>query len=290
MTGGTGFLGSALRERLEQRGDRITCVSRSKTGVVNLTTFVSEDHLNDLPPHDAVINLAGESVVGLWTRSKREAIYHSRVDLTHRISAWISESQTKPSVYLSGSAVGIYGDSGDREVAEGADVSGAGGFLAKVCRDWEAAAFSAAWRGTRTVLLRTGQVLDPGGGYLKAALPMMRRFPIVILGSPKSYFPWISLDDWIGLALWALDGDEVNGPLNMVAPTPTTQGRLTQGIARILGKRVWGHIPRWMLRLGAGEFGASIAASQRVLPAKATSAGYQFGDDTIEDYLDSIHL
>ncbi|HWA83201.1 MAG TPA: NAD-dependent epimerase/dehydratase family protein, partial [Fimbriimonadaceae bacterium] len=182
MTGGTGFLGTALRQRLEELGHATTCLSRTRAESAGPTTFVLYERLDRLEPHDWVINLAGESVVGLWTRAKRRAIYESRIETTRRLADWIEKSPEKPSVFLSGSAVGIYGDAGDAPIAESADVSRAPGFLAKVCRDWEHAASSAAWRGTRTVLLRTGQVLDPGGGFLAKALPMMRRFPIVVLG------------------------------------------------------------------------------------------------------------
>lgn len=284
MTGGTGFLGTALRLRLERQGHAITCLSRSVREPTGSTTFVREEALSSLPPHDWVINLAGESVVGLWTLPKRRAIYSSRIDITRQIAEWIERSDEKPRVFLSGSAVGIYGDAGDQELTENADVSRASGFLAKVCRDWEHAASSASWRGTRTVFLRTGQVLDPSGGYLGKALPMLRRFPIVILGPRESYFPWITLSDWAGLVIHALGNEEVAGPLNLSAPQPVTQEESTQIFAARLKKRVWGRVPRWMLKLAAGEFGDSITFSERVIPERALATGYKFEYETLRDY------
>lgn len=284
MTGGTGFLGTALRLRLEREGHAITCLSRRTREPAGSTTFVHEEALCSLPPHDWVINLAGESVVGLWTVAKRRAIYSSRIDITRQVADWIEKSDEKPQVFLSGSAVGIYGDAGDRELTESADVTRTPGFLAKVCRDWEHAACSASWRGTRTVFLRTGQVLDPSGGYLGKALPMLRRFPIVILGPRESYFPWIALSDWVGLVLHALESEEAAGPLNLSGPQPVTQEESMQVFAARLKKRVRGRVPRWMLKLAAGEFGESITFSERVVPEKALATGYKFEFETLRDY------
>jgi len=287
FTGGTGFLGAALRKRLGDAGHGITCLSRSRTGSEGATTFLGLDSLKDLGPHDAVVNLAGGSVVGLWTRSKRKAIYDSRIVTTRRIADWIEASSKKPDVFLSASAVGIYGDGGSTALTEGADTAHVKGFLAKVCRDWEHAAMPAAWRGTRTVLLRTGQVLDPGGGYLAKALPIMRRFPIVVLGRKQAYFPWIALEDWISLVTHAITNEAVNGPLNLASPSPVTQEELVRVIAAKLGKRVWGGVPSWALRLAAGEFGSSMTFSVRAIPEKAIASGFEFAYSRLEPYLSS---
>jgi uncharacterized protein (TIGR01777 family) len=282
MTGGTGFLGSALRRRLEAEGHSITVLSRSKDGVVGSTTFVRS--LEDLGPHDAVINLAGETVAGFWTKKKKQAIYDSRIDTTRELVEWMDKQPVKPSVFLSSSAVGIYGDRGAEELTEKSDLAGPEDFLAKVCRDWEQAAMTAAWKGTRTVLLRTGHPLDPSGGYLGTVLPMMRRFPIVILGSRDAYLPWIALSDWVELVIWALGEESVSGPLNMSAPNPATQEEFTQAAAAYLKKRIWGRVPKWAIRLGTGEFGSAITTSERAIPAKARDGGFRFGCMRIDEY------
>jgi len=288
MTGGTGSLGNALRARLVESGHSITCLSRRRTGSEGATEFVPDGSLREIVRCDAIINLAGESVVGLWSRSKRRRIYESRIGTTRRLAEWIEAAKDKPKVFLSGSAVGIYGDAGHRELTENADVSHANGFLARVCRDWEHAANPAAWRGTRTVLLRTGPVLDPKGGYLAKALPLMRRFPIVILGPRNSYFPWIALGDWVSLVIHAIEHPEINGALNLVGPNPVTQEEFVRAIAGKFGKPVWGSIPRWLLRLGAGEFGTTITFSQRALPAKALASGFSFSYPSLETFLTTI--
>ena len=286
MTGGTGFLGQALRQRLEASGHTITCLSRGRSGVQGGTTYVQMAALKDIEPHDAVINLAGESVVGLWTPKKRRAIYDSRIETTRSLSDWIERSAVKPSVFLSSSAVGIYGDAADLELTEKTDVSRTEGFLAKVCRDWEHAASSSSWKGTRTVLFRTGQVLDPSGGYFGKVLLIFRRFPIVILGSRQSYCPWIALDDWLGIAMLALEDASIAGPVNLVGPNPVTQGEFVDEIAKRLKKRVWGRVPAWALKLGTGEFGSALTASLRVLPEQALAAGYVFEFPSLAGYLD----
>lgn len=288
MTGGTGFLGSALRNRLESDGHTVTVLSRSKEGKVGQSTFCSYDSLMEIGPHDAVINLAGESVAGLWTSGKRKAIYDSRIDTTREIAEWIDAQKEKPRVFLSGSAIGIYGDRGDEALTEKTDVSRSEGFLAKVCRDWEQAAGPAAWKGTRTVFLRTGHVFDPSGGFLGALLPILRRLPIVVLGHRGAFLPWIALSDWIGVAMFALTDERVQGPLNLTAPNPATQEEFTRAAASYLGKRVWGRVPEWMIRLGAGEFGESLTASQRVLPAKALDLGYEFEETSVDGYFADI--
>jgi uncharacterized protein len=288
MTGGTGFLGSALRKRLESDGHTITCLSRYKTGTEGNTRFVPLGDLPRVDHQDAVVNLAGETVVGLWTPSKRKAIYHSRVDITRELSDWIDKSSHRPDVFLCGSAVGIYGDAGAEPLTEQTDASQAEGFLAKVCRDWEEAASPAAWKGTRSVLLRTGQVLDPAGGYLKQVLPKFKRLPILVIGNNDAYFPWVALDDWIEMVMFALTNEQISGPLNLVSPNPVTQRALTEALAKKLRKRVWGRVPRWVLKLVAGELGESITASQRVFPEKTLKAGYQFRHPELAGYLESL--
>lgn len=287
MTGGTGFLGSALRRRLEADGHSITVISRSKRGQEGRTRFLDWAGLEG-ESFEAVVNLAGENVAGLWTKKKKRAIYDSRIDTTRRLVEWMEKQSTKPSVFLSASAVGIYGDRGGEEFTETSDVSKAEGFLAKVCRDWEQAAMAAAWRGTRTVLLRTGQPFDPSGGFLGTVLPLLRRFPIVVLGHREAYLPWIDLSDWVELAMWALETEAVNGPLNLTAPHPATQDEFTRAAARHLGKRVWGRVPAWAIRLGAGEFGNAITVSERAVPAKALAGGFQFKTARVEEYFATL--
>ncbi len=276
VSGGTGFLGSALVRELQGRGDLVTVISRHpKAG-----NEIALDQLSD--PYDAVVNLAGESVDGRWTAAKKDAIYHSRIDATRILAEFVE--RTKPTVFLSASAIGIYGDTADQSTTESAETANVPGFLAKVCRDWEQAANAAAWNGVRTVNLRTGHVLDPSGGLLGRILPIMRRFPIVRIAPKNAYLSWIARDDWVRLVLWALDGG-VEGPVNLTAPTPETQETFTQAIAELLHKRVWGTVPKVALKLMYGEFADSICQSQRIVPARALSQGFAFGSGDLRPYL-----
>jgi len=168
IAGGTGFLGRALVAAMPDA--EITVLSRTP----------GDRHITDLAdaPHvDVVVNLAGESIQGRWTTAKKHRILRSRVDTTTRLVDWMLKMAKKPSLFLSSSAVGIYGDRGDELLPESGDKIVAPGFLPQVCRDWEQAAAPAAWKGVRTVLLRTGLPLDPAGGVLGEILPMLRRFP-----------------------------------------------------------------------------------------------------------------
>lgn len=283
MTGGGGFLGTAIREAMAKRDARITSLSTSRSGSDGATLFAPYEALPDLPPQEVVINLAGESVVGRWTARKKAAIYDSRIDATRMLSEWIVGRGEPPRVFVSASAIGIYGDRGAERLTEDSDVDGGRDFLAKVCRDWEQAASPPAWKGVRTVLLRTSNVLDPRGGYLAARL----KGPLTGLGSPDAWVSWISRRDWVAAVLFAIDQEKVSGPLNLAAPHPSTQEDFADALGRASHRRVWGRIPGWAIELGLGEFGATVVASQRVFPSKLAANGFEHDDPDLATYLAS---
>lgn len=282
ITGGTGFLGSALTRELRERDMVITFITRSPKPA-SQDRQITLAQLSQEPRHDVVINLAGESVVGLWTSSKKRAIYDSRIDTTKSISRWIGNLDQKPRVFFSSSATGIYGDRGDVRLTEDADPAQEG-FLAKVCVDWEAAA---KVEGVRTVFPRTSNVLDPSGGYMKSMLKAMRLFPPVVLGDPRAYVPWISLRDWVDLALFCLGNEQVVGPINFASPEPVMQKEMAEGLARTLGKKVHVDVPAPLLKLLLGQFGESILASERAIGQRAVDLGFEFSDPNLESYLRS---
>lgn len=280
MTGGGGFLGVALRGALVERGATIISLSKSKSGAEGETLFAPYDDLPALPDQDVVVNLAGESVVGRWTAGKKAAIYESRIETTRLLSEWIVARDHPPAVFLSASAIGIYGDKGSERLTEDSDTDPGKDFLAKVCRDWEQAASPPAWKGVRTVLLRTANVLDPSGGYLAAR----RKPPVTTLGSADAWLSWISRRDWVAAVLHAIDHEEVAGPLNLAAPQPATQEGFAEALARATHRRVWGRIPGWAIELVLGEFGSSVLASQRVYPAKLLATGFTHRDPELAAY------
>jgi uncharacterized protein (TIGR01777 family) len=290
ISGGTGFLGTALVRALRQQGHDITVLSRRPKGPGEaLWTGAADDTLAArIERTDAVVNLAGESIAGgRWTRARKEAILRSRVDGTNALACAIATAKHPPSVFLSGSAVGYYGPR-DGTVLDERSPAGSD-FLARVCVEWERSAAQAAAR-TRLVTLRTGLVLEKDGG----ALPQMAR-PIWWgvggpLGTGAQFLSWIHLQDWVGMALWAIARESVSGPLNLTAPAPVTNVELTRVLARELHRPAFLRAPVFALRLVLGEMAdALLLGGQRVIPKKATAEGYSFRFSQLAPALHEIY-
>ena len=284
IAGGTGFLGTALASSLRADGHHVTIISRHPQG----PDHVAWTDRAALDGADVVVNLAGTSLdSGRWTEARKAEILHSRVHATETIVNALSEVSRRPSVFLNQSAVGFYGAQGSEALTEesppGSD------FLASVCVAWEAAAMKAAWM-TRVVLLRTGLPLDPSGGALpRLALPF-RFFAGGRLGSGKQYWSWIHLVDWIGMVRWAIEEPRINGPLNATAPAPATNRELADALGRALRRPALAPAPAFALRLLLGEMAdALILSGQRVLPAKATRAGFQFRYPDLDSALQQMY-
>lgn len=275
LTGGTGFLGAALRDHLEVCGHSVTVVSRNPDKRLR---YVDWEHLPEPDDIDAVVNLAGESVADRWSTGKRERIVQSRVLATRRVVEWMRQMPAKSKVLLSGSAVGIYGDMpGDRFADEATPIDPHDGFRSEVCSAWEAEARAAESDGHRVVLLRIGNVLHPSGGYLNAMRRKLAASPFIpVLGDADGPVPWVSLADAVDLIRYALEAPDLTGPLNIVAPGKATQRDLARLVALMLGRPNFGRIPRSLLRLVLGEFSRAITDRQRVLPTKALEHGYGF--------------
>jgi len=278
ITGGTGFLGTALVRALRQQGHHVTILSRKPKGPGEaLWNGGADDTLAArIEGTDVVINLAGESIAGgRWTRARKQAILRSRVDGTRALAEAIAEAEHPPSVFLSGSAVGYYGA---RDAIAVDERSSAGSdFLAHVCIEWERAA-AAAYSRTRMVALRTGLVLDQSGGVL----PQIARPIRWGVGGPVSdgtqFMSWIHLRDWVGMVLWAIARESVSGPLNLTAPAPATNEELTRALARELHRPAFLRVPALAVRLMLGRemADALLVNGQRVLPHKAAAEGYNF--------------
>jgi uncharacterized protein (TIGR01777 family) len=278
VTGGTGFLGTALVSALRHRGHHVTVLSRHprKPGEA---LWPPDRQLSALlarvDASDAVINLAGESIAGArWTPARKRAIRDSRVRVTSALATAIAMAPAPPPVFLSGSAIGFYGVRDDAPLDESS--SNGADFLGRVCAEWESAAMGASGR-TRLVWLRTGIVLDKHAG----ALPQMARpFRFGVggpIGSGRQYMSWIHLQDWVNLVLWALERDTVTGPLNLTAPTPVTNQEFSGVLAAELRRPGFLRAPAFALRLLMGEMAdALVLGGQRVLPRKAEEGGYAF--------------
>jgi len=284
IAGGSGFLGTALAGSLRADGHHVTIISRHPQGP-NQAAWTDRAALERA---DAIVNLAGTSLEsGRWTEARKADILHSRVHATETIVNALSEVSRRPSVFLNQSAVGFYGAHGSEALTEesppGSD------FLASVCVSWEAAAMKAAWM-TRVVVLRTGLPLDPSGGALpRLALPF-RFFAGGRLGSGEQYWSWIHLDDWIRMVRWAIDEPRINGPLNVTAPAPATNRELATALGTALRRPAFAPAPAFALRLLLGEMAdALILSGQRVLPAKATRAGFQFRYPDLDSALQQMY-
>jgi hypothetical protein len=235
---------------------------------------------------DALVHLAGESLLGLWTSAKRERIWKSRVELTKKLVAELRTWQpaNRPSVLLCASGIGFYGDRGDEILEEN---SAAGhGFLADLCREWEAAARDATDLGIRVVLLRTGVVLGKHGG----AFPLMKTaFSFGLggnLGSGKQWMSWIHEQDQVSLILWAIENASVAGPMNLCAPHPVRNADLTQQLAAQLKRPAFLHVPAFALRWAArGLAQEMLLGSQRAFPRLATDLGYHFAQSDLRQAL-----
>ena len=283
LTGSSGFIGSAVAAALRQRGDEVVPVVRSapRTGdaVIDLgagTIDAARVAGGSLEGMDAAVHLAGAPIIGRWTTPRREAIRASRIAVGDLLARTLAGLHDPPRVLVSGSAIGYYGDGGEMALDESSR-SGVG-FLAEVCRAWEASTEPAREAGIRTALIRTGIVLGPGGGALA---PQLRLFRLGLggrLGSGRQWTSVISLIDEVRAILQMLDDDSMSGPLNATSPTPLRNLDFTAALARAVGRSAPFAVPAAALRLalGAGPANEMLLASQRVLPRRLLEAGFQF--------------
>lgn len=283
VTGATGFLGQRMVARLTARGDQVVAFTRDPErarDVLGPDVEAVAWSASQIPPRealarlDAVIHLAGEPVVGLWTGEKKRRIRDVRVQGTRNLVEGLSRTTPRPRTLLSASASGFYGDGGDTVLTE--DAPRGRGFLADLCVEWEREAHAAEPLGVRTVLLRITLPLHPQGGLLRGMLIPFRLGLGAVLGSGRQWMPWIHMEDWLDLVLFALDNESVRGALNLAAPHPVTNREFTRLLAEAVGRPAFLRVPAWVLaRLGEqGREGALV--SQRIVPAKALDLGFPF--------------
>jgi len=278
VTGVSGPIGTALLSSFETGGTEIVRLVR---GRAQNAAQVSWDPLAPLSPatvsgFDAVVHLAGESVVGRWTEAKKKAIRESRVQGTRHLAAALAQAEAKPRVLVCASAVGFYGNRGDEHLRE---ESPAGqGFLPEVCREWEGASRVAAEAGIRTVNLRIGLVLSAKGGALAN---MLKPFKLGLggrIGSGQQWWSWIHVDDIVEGIHHAIRTESLSGSVNLVAPNPLRNAEFTKVLASVLGRPAFLPAPEFALRLAFGKMAAEelLLASQRVEPGKLGASGYTF--------------
>lgn len=281
VTGGTGFIGTALVRRLIERGDKVYVIARSPAKAARLfgSQALIVPSLHALPETiriDAMVNLAGAPVFGRpWTDARKVALARSRIDTTRTLVDWIADHAVKPRVLVSASAVGWYGaDRGDQTLTENA--SAGGDFPAMLCGAWEREAQRAERMMPRVCRLRIGLVLGHEGGMLR---PMMRAFRLGLggrFGSGRQWMSWIHLDDLLALFIRAIDDPTFSGAINAVAPHPVTNAAFTRALAAAVHRPAIVHAPAFALRLMLGEMAILLLDGQRVLPERADQLDFQF--------------
>jgi uncharacterized protein (TIGR01777 family) len=295
ITGGTGFLGSALARQLIARGDDVIVLSRGASSAVPGARVVRWQP--DAEPGEwrqaidgshAVVNLAGESIAGKrWSADQKRRILDSRLHATRALVDAIRQTASPPAVLLSGSAVGYYGPCGDEVITD--DSPAGSDFLADVCRQWEAEASRAASAQTRVACIRTGLVLGLEGGALPQMLPPFKFGVGGPVGSGRQYWPWIHRDDWVAVAQWILDSTPVSGPVNATAPSPTPNAEFARSLGRAMHRPAFMPAPAFALRLLLGEMAdALLLSGQRAVPAKAERLGYRFRYRTADEALAAL--
>ena len=292
IAGGTGFLGSPLAEVYAEDGHDVHVLSRGLapgearhdpgTGMPGITRVGWSPDAQGSPwasvidGADAVINLAGEGIGDKrWTPQRKARIRDSRLHSTRQLVAAIKSARVPPPVFVSGSAVGYYGPSGDEPKTE---VAPAGDdFLAHVCEDWEAEAKKAESLSTRVVLLRTGLVLERSGGALAKLLTPFRMFVGGPMGSGRQYMSWIHRIDWVELVRWIVETSAVSGAINATAPAPVTNREFARALGRALHRPSFVPTPGFALTLLLGEMARPLVLTgQRVVPARARTLGFHF--------------
>jgi uncharacterized protein (TIGR01777 family) len=297
IAGGSGFLGTALTRALTAEGHDVVILTRQAPPAASPqphTTFVrwtpdgtAGSWSQALDGATAVINLAGESIAARrWSPAQKQKLRDSRMLATRSLTAAIRQAARAPGAFISGSAVGYYGDRGEETLTE---ASGPGhDFLAGLAQEWEAAATDVAQL-TRVALVRTGIVLDRRGGALPKMLPPFQMFVGGPLGTGTQYMPWIHKDDWVRLVSWIVTAEGARGPVNATSPGPVTNAEFSKALGRVLKRPSLLPAPAFALRFALGEMAdALLLSGQRALPVRATDLGFTFRYSNIDEALANV--
>ncbi|RJG10430.1 TIGR01777 family protein [Pseudomonas cavernicola] len=292
LTGGTGLIGRALCRHWVAQGQQLTVWSRTPERVASLcgAQVRGIGRLDELAeePLDALVNLAGAPIADRpWTSKRKALLWASRITLTEQLLSWLEGRTQKPRVLLSGSAVGWYGDGGERELRESATPVSED-FASQLCAAWEETAQRAATLGMRVVLVRTGLVLANDGGFLKRLLPPFKLGLGGPIGNGRQWMSWVHLADQIALIDFLLKQESAQGPYNACAPQPVRNAEFTRALGRVLRRPAFLPVPAVVLRLALGELSGLLLGGQRVLPARLSEAGFSFRFSTLDSALNDL--
>ncbi|MRH44654.1 TIGR01777 family protein [Aquibacillus halophilus] len=293
ITGGTGFVGKQLTDELVKQKHDVYILTRSPerhqdTSQVRYVGWLKEEYHpeQELPQLDAIVNLAGDSLFGYWTKTKKDRILSSRIKATENVVDLIKQMEKKPQVLVNASAIGYYGTSTTDSFTENTTASG-DDFLAHVTKKWEQTAKAAESYGVRTVYARFGIILGSEG-----ALPMMTMpFKLMVggkVGTGQQWMSWIHISDVVGLILFAINNNQIEGALNAVAPNPVRNKEFSQMIAKVMHRPYWLPAPSFAMKTVLGDMSMLVLKGQHVIPEKATLQHYSFNYPTLEDALENI--
>lgn len=290
ITGASGLIGTVLQKYLKGKGHTVKPLSRGakaansenpcwdiKKNTIDFAGFEPE----------VVIHLAGENIAQRWTSERKASILNSRVAGTRLLVSHLVKMENPPRVFLSGSATGFYGLRGD-EILDEESSSKSDDFVSEVCIAWEAEAEPAIVAGIRVVLMRTGIVLDKSGGAMGKMLPAFKTGVGGVVGTGKQYMSWISMDDMMGSIDFLINND-VQGPVNLSAPNPSTNKEFTKALGKVLGRPTFFPVPAFAARTLFGEMADELLlGGARVLPKKIMAAGYQFKHKNIGEAFKAV--
>jgi len=279
LTGGTGLIGRQLCQRWLAQGHQITVWSREPETVAKWcgVQVLGVGRLQEvIGPVDAVINLAGAPIADRpWTRKRKALLWSSRISLTETLLAWIEGLEHKPAVLISGSAVGWYGDGGERELTE-ASGPVQDDFPSQLCIAWEETALRAEALGVRVVLVRTGLVLAAQGGFLSRLLLPFKLALGGPIGDGRQWMPWVHIKDQIALIDFLLHKNDASGPYNACAPHPVRNREFAKTLGQVLHRPAFMPMPAFALKVGLGELSGLLLGGQKALPERLLAAGFTF--------------
>jgi uncharacterized protein (TIGR01777 family) len=298
ITGATGSIGKLLSLKLTNRGDEIVVFTRdvnsAKDKLDHVKNFIKWDYekinewkeyLNEI---DVIVHLAGANLgTKRWNKEYKKLAYESRVISSRNLVEVIAISDNKPTAFISSSAVGYYGNRGDDHLNE--DEGRADNFLSKLCSDWEKEAANVETLGVRRVSVRTGLVLNKGEGLLKQMIPSFKLFLGGYLGNGKQWFPWIHIDDIVGIYLHAIDsessGGGLSGAVNAASPGIVRMKEFAKTLGRVLHRPSFVPIPKFVIKVLKGELGNYVTDSQRIVMDKLLKSEFKFKFENLEEAL-----
>lgn len=292
ITGGTGLIGKEICQKLQAAGHTVIVLSRSRDKVhrrcgLSAVAITSLDEIGANEEIDIIINLAGAPIADArWTQRRKQVLEQSRIQLTEQLVDWIAQRQHKPMALISGSAVGWYGDQGDKKLNEHSSFHDE--YAHQLCERWEQAALKAKQSGVRVCVVRTGLVLAANDGFLKRLL-----LPFKLgLGGPishgKQFMPWIHLEDISNLFIFLSKHKELEGIFNGTAPNPVSNAEFSQLLAQNLHRPAFMMVPACILRFALGEMSQLLLGGQRVLPANACASGFEFQYTDLQSALENV--